>query len=105
MPEITLQDLNDLHKAVETLTRVGAYAVYADDEWRPGGRVYIGPETYADVVALLCTKPEIRPHLNGRRYWLASLRVGDLELCSLFRPEELPMIGYPVQELPEAQTA
>jgi len=98
--EITLQDLNDLHKAVETLTRVGAYAVYVDD-----GRVYIRPETMADVVALLCTKPEIRPHLYGRRYWQASLRVGDMELYSLFRPEELPMIGYPVQELPTPAAA
>jgi len=98
--EIGLQDLNDLHKAVETLERFGVQIAYPLD-----GGVYIRPESMAQVFRLMCQQPKITPHLFGPRYWRASLRVGDLELYSLLLPEELPMIGYPVQELPTPAAA
>lgn len=100
MAEIGLQDLNELHKAVETLARVGVDFAYPLD-----GVVYIKQDSMVQVARLLAQQPSITPHGVSHRYWRASLRVGDLNLYSLFRPEELPMIGYPVQELPEAQTA
>jgi len=95
----TLEDLNSLAKASEELKALGVLSIGI------GYRqtcVHVGRETLAQLAALLCQQPRKEAH-RSKEFWICTLECGDLEFYALFRPEELPMIGYPAEPLPSRE--
>lgn len=92
----TLEDLNQLATVDMDLRRLGVLSIGFDYSRTS---VHLRPEALADLAGVLGRQPDKRVHLRGD-YWRCSLWCGEIELFSLFRPEELPMIGYPEEPLP-----